>query len=52
VRNGSTDIVKFLLEAGADPNNPDEVTATLLFVHFYVLGCNLASSILDDWVVV
>ena len=33
---GLTDIVKFLLEAGADPNDPGEVTATLLFVHFHV----------------
>jgi ankyrin repeat protein len=38
VDDGSTELVKFLLEAGADPNDPGEVTSTLLFVQFYDFG--------------
>ena len=34
VDNGLTDIVKFLLEAGADPNIADEVIMTRFFYCF------------------
>jgi ankyrin repeat protein len=37
VDDGLTDIVKFLLEAGADPNIADEVFMTLLFFFAFYL---------------
>jgi ankyrin repeat protein len=50
---GLADIVRFLLEAGADPNISDGVTMTLLSFHVFILlqgliACTLLYSCISD----
>jgi hypothetical protein len=47
---GLTEIIKCLLEAGADPNRPDEVTFFLVFSRYHSELIDIAvSQVLDFW---
>jgi ankyrin repeat protein len=55
VDDGSTELVKFLLEAGADPNIPNQVTMSplaLLFVYLMLRGLAISPPHTYGWVVI
>ena len=56
VDDASTELVKFLLEAGADPNIPNQVTIApalaLLFIYFNARGLAISPPHTHGWVVI
>jgi ankyrin repeat protein len=56
VDDGSTELVKFLLEAGADPNIPNQVTMSpalaLLFIYLMLRGLAISPPHTYGWVVI